>query len=386
MEKIECDVLVVGGGPAGASAARAAAENGAKTVLVEKLEKPGKIACAEALGAYLLDLLPYKIPTSQIVWTCEGMRFYLDDLVITRKGGFWKSYSVDRAKFDPWLLDLAKNAGANAKTSCALIDVSSKNGLVTEAAVNSNGKRELIRPKVVIAADGVNSTVLSCLLPNEFKSRGIARVHSWEMHGIKLDEPNLEHFFISEFSGESYGYIFPKSKNVANVGLGAFEEEHKMDKLLSSFLEFDSVSEIIRGAKRVVERNGSAPVLSSAPIVYGNTLFVGDAACQNLKPFLEGILPGMICGEEAGKLASEHVLHGTRLSQYPKNLEKRIGEYFKSSNEVNNASRVISKLKGRKRFLLQFGLFCAAFAPNELGTWQKLDDMTILTKIRAIVD
>ena len=51
---IECDVLVVGGGPAGCSAARAAAMKGLKTILIEEHEEIGSpVQCAEGIGKYL---------------------------------------------------------------------------------------------------------------------------------------------------------------------------------------------------------------------------------------------------------------------------------------------------------------------------------------------
>ena len=71
--KIECNVLVVGGGPAGSSAARAAAKNGANTILIEKENKISQVSCAEAIGSYLFPLLPFKIPKNQLIWKINGM-------------------------------------------------------------------------------------------------------------------------------------------------------------------------------------------------------------------------------------------------------------------------------------------------------------------------
>ena len=57
---IKCDVLVVGAGPAGSSAARAAAEAGASTICIDKKEEIGHpVQCAEGIGTYLFPLLPF---------------------------------------------------------------------------------------------------------------------------------------------------------------------------------------------------------------------------------------------------------------------------------------------------------------------------------------
>jgi len=70
---IKCDVLVIGAGPAGCSAARAAAKNGADTILIEKEKQITQIPCAEGLGSYLFPLLPFKIPKELLIWRINGI-------------------------------------------------------------------------------------------------------------------------------------------------------------------------------------------------------------------------------------------------------------------------------------------------------------------------
>jgi digeranylgeranylglycerophospholipid reductase len=113
--KIECDVLVVGAGPAGSSAARAASLNGAKTIFIDKKDQVGiPVQCAEGIGKYLFPYLPFKIPKEQLIWKIDGMFFWVDDISIRKTGDFWNGYSIDRRKFDKWLSELAvkKNYGS----------------------------------------------------------------------------------------------------------------------------------------------------------------------------------------------------------------------------------------------------------------------------------
>ena len=86
---IKCDVLVVGAGPAGSSAARASSINGIKTILIDKKEEIGKpVQCAEGIGKYLITYLPYKIPDEHLIWKMDGMFFWTDDISIEQKGDF----------------------------------------------------------------------------------------------------------------------------------------------------------------------------------------------------------------------------------------------------------------------------------------------------------
>ncbi|RMF90582.1 MAG: FAD-binding protein, partial [Methanobacteriota archaeon] len=78
---IECDVLVVGAGPAGSSAARAAAEGGAETIFIDKKKEVGvPVQCAEGIGSYLIPYLPFEMPEEQLIWEIEGISFHVDDI------------------------------------------------------------------------------------------------------------------------------------------------------------------------------------------------------------------------------------------------------------------------------------------------------------------
>ena len=63
METIDCDVLIIGGGPAGCSTAEETAKRGFRTIIIEEDEQIGlPIQCAEGIGSYQFPLMPYPIP------------------------------------------------------------------------------------------------------------------------------------------------------------------------------------------------------------------------------------------------------------------------------------------------------------------------------------
>ncbi|MEM5778247.1 MAG: NAD(P)/FAD-dependent oxidoreductase, partial [Candidatus Aenigmatarchaeota archaeon] len=363
---INCDVLVIGAGPAGSSAARAAALNGANVILIEKQEKPGKVACGEAISSMLFSLLPFKIPKNQLKWKLSGMRFYVEDLEIERKGNFWESYSIDRKKFDQWLAKEAVKAGAKLLTNTELIDLEHENYFVKEAVVKTKKEEIIIKPKILIAADGVESKTLKLLGLYKPKKGDIAEVYSWEMGGLKLKNPYFEQVYLGNFSDGGYAYIFPKSKYIANIGVGSMKNLN-LKKCFEEFLELQQVKKQLKNAKFVIERSGKAP---AKPFlnknVYENVLITGDAACQNFKPYVEGILPGVICGDICGKTTAMHIKKNISLDTYPQGIEKEIGYIFKESNEITKILYDLFKMRCNKKYLIELALISNLFSCEKI--------------------
>jgi len=374
---IKCDVLVVGGGPAGCSAARAASINGAKTTLIEKKEEIGhNIKCAEGIGEYLFPYLPFKIPKEQLIWKIDGMFFWTDEISIERTGGFWKAYSVDRSKFDKWISKLAIDNGAEVLTSTELIDLKlDEENNVKKAIVKRDEKLIEISPKVIVAADGVESTVLNLLGLYNPKRGDIAEVYSWEMKNLDLYKPQFEQVFTGEFTPSGYAYIFPKGKNVANIGVGGIYPEKKLELYFEELLEIPHVKKQVKNAEYVVEKTKKAVWNDlTEKWLFGNILLTGDVANQNLKPFIEGILPAVICGDISGKIANE-ISHNKKVrnEQYIHQIKKILDIHFEISKQLQNGLNYLFAKKGKEKYLQFFGIVTELFKPEEIEEIEKLE-------------
>ena len=372
----ECNVLVVGGGPAGSSAARAASLRGAKTIFIDKKEEIGvPVNCAEGVGKYLLTSLPFRIPTNYLKWRIDGMFFWIKGLEIERRGGYWEGYTVDRKKLDKWFAKKAIETGAKLSVNSELLDAEfDDKGNMKKAIVQKSEKEISIKPDVVIGADGSESTVLKLL--NLFNpNRGdIGEIYSWEMKSVNNTKPRLEQIFVDDFTPGGYAYIFPKSKDVANVGVGGLLPKKKMEKYFDEFLEVSFVKKQVKNAEFVIEKSKKS--IWSDIIdkwAYNNILLAGDAANQNLKPFVEGILPATICGNIAGELISRRINSDVDLTEI---YEKRIKEIFQDEYKT---SKIYMKLI-KDLFLsdiptnniLYGGLLYGSFKLNEI---EKLKEM-----------
>lgn len=367
---MECDVLVVGAGPAGSSAARAAAEAGAKTIFIDKKKEIGvPVQCAECIGKYLFPYLPFKIPKEQLIWKLDGVSFWADDITIERRGGIWSSYAINRKKFDKWLADNAVTAGAKLLTNAELVDLEVNEGYDVRKAMVKTSKGEIvIDPKVVIAADGVDSTVLKLLGFNIDKDENCGEILSYEMKNLNIEKPKYDQVFIGDFAPGSYGYIFPKSERTANIGIGELFQEKDLSECFEEFLEVPQVKRQVKNGITVEEKSGWAPFRYVADKwVYGNILLCGDSANQNLKPFIEGFLPAIICGDIAGRTAFNCLNDKTPLDIYTKNINAKLGVLFRESDMLSNLMYDLVKSSDKKARLLLLSISTNVLSLYEIG-------------------
>lgn len=373
---IKCDVLIIGAGPAGSSAARAAAMRGIKTIFIDKKKEVGfPVQCAEGIGEYLFPYLPFKIPKEQLIWKIDGMFFWADDISIERSGSHWNGYSVDRRKFDKWLSGLAVNNGSELWTNAELTDLEldEKNN-VKKAIVKRNGKLFEIISKVIVAADGCESSVLKLLGLYNPKRGDHAEIYSWEMKNLNLYKPHLEQIFIDEFTPSGYAYIFPKSRNVANVGIGGIFPSKKLEKYFEEFLEISHVKKQVKNGEYVIEKSKKTPWRDiSNEWIIGNVIIAGDAANQTLKPLGEGILPGIIIGNMVGEFAiKKHSNKKVDTEIYKNTVEKKLNPYFMISKQYLEKVHYWFTNMGREKNLLLMSLISDLF---EFGRFKELEKM-----------
>jgi len=361
---IECDVLVVGGGPAGCSAARAAALKGAKTILIEKQKRITNVPCAEGIGSYLFPLLPFKIPKDLLIWRINGILFSDGKTEIIQKGNFYKGWSIDREKFGNWLLNFAEKKGANILKNTEFRELYlNKNNYVEKVIAKKDNKELIFKPKTIIAADGVESKFAEKLGILRKQKDSVGYVYSWEMKNIKLKHLHYEQMFFGDFAPRAYGYIFPKSNNIANIGVGSTKGDKNLENKFNMFLK-DIVYNQVNNGIKTVDRSGKAPIKTMIEkITYGNVLFAGDAANQNFKPYVEGILPSIICGDIAGKTSISNK------NRYEIKIKKKLGRQFEDSNRLLEKLFEVDKYEYDKKNLISMYMF--AFLDGDI-----IDDLS----------
>jgi len=300
MERLKCDILVVGAGPAGSSAARAAAGRGLEVLVVERRDTIGvPVQCAEFIPAPLLgEIGPAR---DFVVQSVTGMETILPDGGV--KGMRSPGLMIRRDLFDQSLARAAEAAGATLLASTRVLRM--EEGEVVVKSKREAGE-ERVKAKVIIGADGPCSTVGRWI---GSENRNLIPAVQWR---VPLTSP-MEHtevYFHEDFYG-GYGWLFPVGRE-ANVGLGRKRRngrDERIGKVLERFVS--RLAEEGKVEPRPIRTTaGWIPAEPARKVTKGNVLLVGDAAGQTHPITGAGVSQAVIGGRMAGKWAACAVATG----------------------------------------------------------------------------
>jgi geranylgeranyl reductase family protein len=289
------DVVVVGAGPAGSSAARAAAESGARVALLDRAEFPRYKTCGGGLIGPALAHLPGPPPARADIRRAS----------FTLRGGRPLARSVDasliqtaaRSELDDWLARAAASAGADLRTPCAVLKVSEEpdSVLVTTDAGS-------LRARVVVGTDGTSGRV-SRLVGVTLSRVDLGLELELEAGPLASAWADRIHLDWGALPG-SYGWVFPKGDSLTVGVIAAKGRPAETRAYLSDLLRRQGLDGL-----RVLHDSGHLTRCrtASSPLGSGRVLVAGDAAGL-LEPWTrEGISFAVRSGELAGRTAAAHV-------------------------------------------------------------------------------
>ncbi|MER7049051.1 MULTISPECIES: geranylgeranyl reductase family protein [Streptomyces] len=302
------DVVVVGAGPAGASAAYAAAVAGRQVLLLEKAELPRYKTCGGGIIGPSRDSLPpgFELPLRDRV---HAVTFTLNGkLTRTRRSKKMLFGLINRSEFDAQLVEHAQKAGAVLRTGVAVSRVEQHGPAVpdrrTVAVVTSDGETVLAR--AVVGADGSASRIGAHV-------------------GVKLDQVDLgleaeipvPESVAEDWAGRvlidwgpmpgSYGWVFPKGQTLTVGVISARGEGAATKRYLEDFIARLGLA----GFEPAVSSGHLTRCRSDdSPLSRGRVLVCGDAAGL-LEPWTrEGISfalrSGRLAGEWAVRISEAH--------------------------------------------------------------------------------
>ena len=328
--KSNYDILVIGGGPAGALAAKTAAEAGNSVCLIEKRPAIGApVRCAEGIGKELLKefvkpdprWISADIESARII-APNGTAICLDQA----RAGNEVGYVLDRKVFDRELVWQAAEAGADVIVKTRATEPIMENGAVQGAKVLSAGTPADIRSEVVIAADGTEAQFarragLNTVVPLQ----EMMSCAQYLMTDIDI-EPGCTDFYLgNEIAPEGYLWVFPKGDRTANVGIGITGRKSKDGSRAKDYLDRFVAKNYPEG-KTIEFIVGGVPVCRPLSCTVADGLMVAGDAARVVDPITGGgIGNAMYTGRLAAQVASRCIEAGncSKEALMPYDLEWR---------------------------------------------------------------
>ena len=331
------DVIIVGMGPAGASAAAALSRGGLAVLGLDKDNHPRYKVCGGGLSARIEQLLEPGF-RSVVEQTIKGVQFVhrgRDPLLIESSEAI--AYMVMRDRFDHYLVQQAIHAGTDIRTGDSVEGITQdSNGVEV-----FTGQRRF-RAHVVIGADGANSLVARQLFPNRSQYRAPA-LESEVQIGEGRHFPGSTTILVDVGAArQGYGWIFPK-RECLSVGVGEFRR--KATNLRATFERFVKEERGLSGweVPRPVghpipaysEPEGSQRSEGCSTFVNGRAALIGDAGHLVDPLFGEGIYYAVRSGQMVARaiLADKQVCADSLLA-YEAALEREILPDFRVTGRI----------------------------------------------------
>ncbi len=339
-----CDVLVVGGGPAGAMAALTAAERGLDVLLVERDMTIGSpVRCAEAVDEKGIC----EFFTPELSWTAAVITGYNlvapDGAVVEMDMSGVRGFILERVLFDRMIAEQAPGAGADIMTGVEASGMTDyRNG--TRMVTLRNSKRDWeVQARLVVAADGVESRVGRWAgLQTHASPHNMETSAQVTVSGVDVDPHRFSLYYTREFAPAGYGWVFPKRNRTANVGLG-ISGDCTSSKRPTGYLD-DFLGRYYPGAAVESRTIGGIPCTGGLDKTVADGVMVAGDAAHMANPITGGgIVNALIAGKCAGETAADtfHNCEGKtverNLIRYSKRCEDRFGKMNRRCYSIKEA-------------------------------------------------
>jgi len=362
------DVIIVGAGPAGTTAALYAHRLGLNCILLDKAVFPRDKICGDALSGKsvrimrelnLLDEVE-KLGGSEINRITFGSpsnkQFDINLQGTKNKTKITKGFVIPREIFDNYMFEKA-DAVTETRQGFSVKDLIIENDCVMGIiGKTQNGVEEEIRAPIVMGCDGCNSIVARKLGLYEMNMENTSVAVRCYYEGVKELTDQIELHYVKEVN-PGYFWLFPAGEGIANIGIGLSKSDMKKEKrtlrqIMDDVTQTEYFKERFSDAKQLERPVGwNLPLGSIHRKNHGNGfMLLGDAAGL-IDPFTgEGIGNAMVSGQYAMEIAAKCKKTGDyseiTLAEYDVLLWREIGQELRTSTKLQSLAR--------SKFLLNF--------------------------------
>ncbi|WP_232628960.1 geranylgeranyl diphosphate reductase [Methylobacterium sp. Leaf118] len=300
------DVVVVGGGPAGATAATDLARAGRRVLL---LDRAGRIKpCGGAIPPRLIR--DFAIPDELLLARIRSARMIApSERHVDMPVGDGFVGMVDRAQFDPWLRDRARLAGADCRDGL-FTRISREDGGATTVHYRDgkDGPETSVRARLVIGADGASSPVGRAEIPGHARMRQVFAYHEIVRapSGEGYDGTRCDVYYQGRHSPDFYAWVFPHGDTLS-IGTGSLRKGFSLRSSIRALRASTGLD-----ACETLRREG-APIPLKPLKRWDNgrdVLLAGDAAGVVAPASGEGIYYAMLGGRLSAEAAEAFLATG----------------------------------------------------------------------------
>jgi len=362
------DVIIVGAGPAGTTAALYAHRLELKCILLDKAVFPRDKICGDALSGKsirimrelgILDELN-NLDGSEInritFGSPKNIQFDVNLKGTKNDDQITKGFVIPREIFDNYLFEKA-NAVADTRQGFSVKDLIFENNYVVGVKGKTrSGKEEEFRAPVVMGCDGSNSIVARKLGLYEMEMDHTSVAVRCYYEGVKGLTDQIELHYVKEVN-PGYFWLFPAGDGRANIGIGLSKSDMKKEnrtlrQIMDEVTQTEYFKERFADAKQLERPVGwNLPLGSIHRKNHGNGfMLLGDAAGL-VDPFTgEGIGNAMVSGQYAMEVAAKSKPSGDfsekAFAEYDELLWREIGKELRTSTKLQSLAR--------SKFLLNF--------------------------------
>ncbi|MGZ4908007.1 MAG: geranylgeranyl reductase family protein [Halobacteriota archaeon] len=315
----EYDVIVVGAGPAGSTAAYSAARD-CDVLLIEKRQEIGApVRCAEAITRRKLSTfvpIERKWIAAEItrarIFAPDGTSVELQEEMIRDD----IDVVLERKLFDRALARRAARAGAHVEVRTRAEGLVFQGGALRGIRATRRGEDVVIGAKLVIGADGIESQIGRWAgIDTALRLQDIESCAQFLVTNADIREDSCDFFFGSGSPG-GFRWAFPKGPTAANIGVAVLGSRLDGTKRPIEYLN-EFIGSVFPGGQPLELVVGAAPVSPRlTTIVKNGLMLVGDAAHHN-EPILGG---GLMNAIESGRLAGETACKAIRKNDTTANV------------------------------------------------------------------
>ena len=329
-KKFHYDIVIVGAGPAGSSAAFSSASKGIKVALLEKEDSVAETVRTSGV-TWIQNIKEYKIP-EDCYNPIKNYSFCSPNNEVTISDTVPRAAVLDVRKTYRWLAQQAENQGADIFVKTNVTDViKNERGDIIGIVANTPEGTVSFFGKIIIDASGFGSIV----------SKSMGFVTQWEKFGagaeyeVKAENIDPQTWWLmvgQKYSPAGYAWIFPISKEMVRIGVGVGKPDSSVDPT-------ERLKQLMDSKEGPIGRLGKITPVEfhyglipndglSRKTVYNNLILVGDSAGQANPLVLEGIRYAIKFGRVAGNVAVSALHSGntdeSALMPYENNWRKEI--------------------------------------------------------------